>query len=125
MLRPIFETLFSPSEDCGHHTRAATSVHHGDNPQGLFIRRVRDQVFVNDDEAQRTRGQVRAFVALMRKRHKPSNGVKYLLSNTTGRSRAIVRDKCPNIGDVLGRERVKVKTPRHGYSFLRISSSRW
>ena len=48
------QKLFSVSKDCGHDARAAASVHHGDDPEGLFIRRVGNEIFTNDDEAQRT-----------------------------------------------------------------------
>lgn len=50
-------------------------MHHGDDPQGPFIRRIGNQVFTCQSEAQRPRSKVRAFVALMGKRHKPANGV--------------------------------------------------
>jgi hypothetical protein len=52
----------------------------------------------------------------MWKRHKTANGRKYVLSNAPGGSRIILRDKLPNIGDVLGREGVKVESPCHSLS---------
>jgi hypothetical protein len=109
VLRTRVRWSFSTSENGGHHARVAPSVHHGHNPQGLLVRRIRNQVFAYNGKAQGARSQVRAPVALMRKTYKPANGGKSVLSNTAGSLRTILRDKCPNVGDVLGRKRVKSK----------------
>jgi hypothetical protein len=117
--------LLPVSKDCGDGARAATSMQHCDNPQGLFIRRIGDQVFTNNDEAQGARCQVWAFVALMRKSHQSTDSFKHFLAKTPSPLRTILRDERPYFCNVLGRKGVKVKTPRHGYSFLRTSSSFW
>ena len=44
--------LFSFSQNRGHHARVAASVQYRDNPQGLFVRRIGDQVFTYDGEPQ-------------------------------------------------------------------------
>ena len=56
--------LLSASENCGHQPGATPCVHDGDNPEGPFLRRVGNQVFTYQNEAQRSRGEVRASVAL-------------------------------------------------------------
>jgi hypothetical protein len=71
-------SLLPASEDRGYGARAAPSVHYRDNPQGLFLRCVGDQVFTYKNEAQRPRTEIRASVAPMGKNHKPADGVKNL-----------------------------------------------
>src|SRR5579863_5019642 len=100
----------SASEDCGHEARAAASVHHGDNPERLFIRRVGNEVVADDREPQGARGKVRPFVALVRKGHKAANAAQYVLAHATGRERVTFRDKFPNFGDVQCGEGMKVKS---------------
>ena len=56
--------LLPASQDRGHDPRAAPPVHHRDDPQGLFFRRVGNQIFTHRNEAQGPSGEVRAFVAL-------------------------------------------------------------
>src|SRR6266702_4280393 len=51
------------SQDRGHDTRTAASVHDRDNPQGLFLRSVGNQVFAHKSEPQRPRTEVGASVA--------------------------------------------------------------
>jgi len=50
-------------KDRGHHAGVAPPVHHGDDPKGLFLRRVGDQIFTHRNEAQGPSGEVGAFVA--------------------------------------------------------------
>jgi hypothetical protein len=73
------------------------SVRHSDNPQGFFIRRVRNQVIVNRNKAEGARGQIWASAALMRKAHQRPNGAKHVLSNTPSSLRAVTSDKSPNV----------------------------
>ena len=49
-------------------------------------------------------------MTLMRKMYKAANGVEYLFAYAPGGYRVIFRDEFPNIGDVLRREGMKVKT---------------
>jgi hypothetical protein len=63
-------------------------VHHGDNPKGLFLGRVGNQIFAHQNEAEGPRGEVGALVALIWKWN---------------------CDVFPNLGDVLRRKRVKAK----------------
>jgi len=51
-------------------------MHHSHNPQRLFVRCVGDRIFTYPDEAQRSRSQVQASVALTRKRNQGLNGVE-------------------------------------------------
>lgn len=44
--------LLPASEDHGHHARAAASVYHCDNPQRFLLRRVGNQIFAHQNEAQ-------------------------------------------------------------------------
>ncbi len=44
--------LAAASEDCGDRAGVTASMHHRDDPQGLFVRRVGDQIFMHQDEAQ-------------------------------------------------------------------------
>jgi hypothetical protein len=91
-------------------------MHHGHDPQRLFIGRVRDETLPYDGKTKRPRGQIRAAVALMWERHETADGSKYVFLNAPGGSRIILRDEGPNLGEVLGRERVKVETPCHSLS---------
>jgi hypothetical protein len=68
-------------------------MHDCDNPQWLFLRRVSNQVFVNDSEAQRTRGEVRASVALVRKRNKSTNTVQNCRNQTVGGIEIVIADE--------------------------------
>ena len=68
--------LLSASEDRRHNAGVASSMHHSHNPQRLFVRCVGDRIFTYPDEAQRSRSQVQASVALTRKRNQGLNGVE-------------------------------------------------
>jgi hypothetical protein len=43
--------LFPTAQDRRHHAGIAPSVHHGNNPKGLFFRRVGNQIFTHRNEA--------------------------------------------------------------------------
>ena len=74
------------SEDCGHHAGVAPSVHHGDNPQRLFFRRVGNQIFTHRNEAEGPSGEVGALVADIGKMEpRRDHGVKDFLTHTVGR----------------------------------------
>jgi hypothetical protein len=61
--------LFSAPQNRGHDTRAAASVHYGNDPQRLFVWRICDQIFVYQSEPQGPGGKIRASMALLRKGH--------------------------------------------------------
>jgi hypothetical protein len=84
-------------------------------PEGLFFRRVGNQVFAHQKEAERLRSEVRAFVALIGKRNHGANSAKNIFAHTAGRKGIIFRDVFPNLGDVLRRKRMKAKTLLSGY----------
>jgi hypothetical protein len=73
------------------------SVYHCDNPQGLFVRRIGNQIFVNDDKSQRARGQVRASMALMRERHQRSDGVKDFRYEPISSIEIVVANEFPDL----------------------------
>ena len=52
--RPWWMRSFPASQNRGHNAGTAPSVHYRHNPQGLFIRRIGDQVFMYQNEAQRS-----------------------------------------------------------------------
>ena len=80
-----------------------------------FSSGVGDQVFTHQNEAERPRSEVGAFVALIRKWNHRANSAEDLLSDTTSRERAILRDVFPNLGYVLRRKRMKPKALLRGH----------
>jgi hypothetical protein len=59
-------------------------VYNRDNPQGLFVRRVGNQIVADQKEPQRPGTEVRASVALMGKSQKPANGIENLRHDPVG-----------------------------------------
>ena len=87
----------------------------GDNPEGLFFRRLGNQVFTHQNEPERPGGEIRALVALIGKRNHGANFAKNFLAHTTGGKRVIFRDVFPNPDDVLRRKRMKSKARLSGH----------
>src|ERR1700693_4539630 len=73
-------------------------------------------------------GEVRSLVSLVRKRYQLLNGVQDVFTHAPGGQRIILKDKFPNVSDVLCRARVKSKTLlgiHFEERFFSSSSSRW
>src|SRR6516162_2344102 len=85
-------------------------MHHGDNPQGFFIRRVGYQIVPDSNEAQRTGGKVWACVASIWKCNKAANSGVDFFKHTSSSKRVIGCDIFPDLRDILGCERMKDKT---------------
>ena len=83
-------------------------MHDGDNPQGLFLRRVGNQIFSHHDEAQGPSGKVRALVAHIGKRHQGANGGKNFRNHPVGGVEVISANELPNFGKVETGFRVEV-----------------
>ena len=66
-----------------------------DNPEGLFFRRVGNQVFTDKNEAERPRSEVRTLVALIGKWNHSANPGKDFLAQAAGGKRVIFRDRIP------------------------------
>ena len=64
--KPRGGLFLSASENCGHHARAAPSVHHCDNPKRPLIGSVGDQVIPDQFEAKRAAREFRSEKATMR-----------------------------------------------------------
>ncbi len=83
--------------------------------KGHFCRRISNQIFTYQDEPERPRSQVRAFVAPIGKSNRGANPAKDFLSHTTGCNRIIFRNVFLNPGDILCRKRMKAKVPLRGH----------
>lgn len=102
-------------------------MHHGNHPQGAFLRRIGNQVFAHPCEAQRPRGEVGASVPLMRERHQCPDGVEEFLPDTSRGERIIRSYEFPNVGDVSRREGMKIEALTRAHRcecFFSNSSSR-
>ena len=71
-----------------------------DNPQGLFVGRVGNQVFANQKKPQRQMGEVRSFVTLTWKRHCPGNGRQDFRDHAVGSVQVIHTNEFPNLVEV-------------------------
>jgi hypothetical protein len=71
-----------------------------DNPQGLFVGRVGDQVFVNQKKPQGPLGEVRSFVALIGKRHSRGNGRQDFGDHSIGCVQVIGTNEFPNLVEI-------------------------
>jgi hypothetical protein len=106
--------LFAASQDRGHHARAAATVHNGHNPQGLFVGHVGNHIFPHQLETQRTRGQVRAAVALVGSMHQGTDGIKDLRNHPVGGIWIVGCDILADLVDVDVRFRVESVTAHTG-----------
>jgi hypothetical protein len=87
---PRYPLCFPVSQDGGHDAGITARVDHRDNPQGLFLGCIGAQVFMDKNEPQRPRSQVRPPVSLMGKSHETAKGVKYLGHDPVGRVRVFL-----------------------------------
>jgi hypothetical protein len=83
-------------------------VQHCDNPQGLFLRRVGNQVFTHHDEVQRAGSEVRALVADAGERNKGIYGINYFRNQPVGSVRIVRRNELPNLVEVNPDFRVEI-----------------
>ena len=100
--------LLSTSQDRGHYAWVAPSVHHGDNPKGLFLRRARNQIFTNRNEAQGPSGKVGALAADMREGDKRIYRVNDFRDQPVGGFGIIRSDEVPNLVKIATDFRVEV-----------------
>jgi hypothetical protein len=111
----------SASENSRHHARAASSVHHRDNPQRFSVGHVGNHIFVHRGKAQRARSQVRAFVALVRERDKGVDAGQNIRNQLVGGVEIIVGDKIPNLIKVPRRLQVEVVAAHEPYCDRRVA----
>ena len=83
-------------------------MHDSDNPEGLFVRRVGNQVFAYQNEAHGPRSEVRAFVALIGKWNQSPNGCENFRNRSVGGVEIIRANELPNLVEVNTGFRVKV-----------------
>jgi hypothetical protein len=105
-----FRFLLPTSQNGGHHTRVAMRVHNRDHPQRFFVGRVGDQIFAHDNEPQRPRGEVRAPMAAVGKRHHGANGVQNFGNYPVGRVQLIRRDIVPNLIKVVRSDEKRIRS---------------
>lgn len=74
---------------------------YGDNDERLLFGRVSDEVIADHLEAERSHGQIRSFVAHVRKFRNVSDGREDFLAKISGSGCAVCGDELPNFGDVL------------------------
>ena len=79
----------------------------GNDQQGLFIRRVGDQVFPHCPEPQRPGGQIGTSLALMGKRHESADGFVNFIAHPVGSIQAVGGDVFPDVLQVIVCRRVK------------------
>src|SRR5208283_1216691 len=84
----------------GHQPRAASSMQNCDNPQGIFVRRVGDQVLANQKKPKGPLGEVRTFVALSWKRRCGRNGRYDFRDHAVGCVQVIRTNELPNLVEV-------------------------
>src|SRR6185369_7481146 len=98
-------------------------MHHGDHPQGLFIRRVSDQVIPKADEPQGSVRQVRPAVTGVGKRNQIFNGAVNLVNDAMGRFRAVLSNVDRDFINVGEGFRMKLVTEAV-HARLRLASMR-
>jgi hypothetical protein len=98
-----------------------------DHNERGFIGRVSKKVIPEDPKSQWPNCEIRAFVALIRKRYKLADCAQYFFADAVGSHWTFPRDEFPYFGDVMRRARVEVKTLpsiHFGERCLSSSSSR-
>jgi hypothetical protein len=80
-------------------------MQHSEHHKRLFVWCVGDDVVAYGLEPQGLCGEVRSLVSLVRKRYQLANGVQDVFTHAPGGQRIILKDKFPNVGDVLCRAR--------------------
>ena len=96
------------SENGGHGARVAVAMKSGNDPQRTFIRRTGDQAVPNSLETRGVAGEIRAAVALMRKRNQSSYRVLKFIHDAKRRIRTVLADvdrSLVNIGEGFGVKR--------------------
>jgi hypothetical protein len=88
-------------QDSCHNPWTAAAVDHGDNQQGLLVRRVGDQIITDSLKAQRSCGEIGPLVTLVRKGHEVPNGSRDVLTEARGRGGVVLSNELPDFGDVL------------------------
>ena len=72
-------------------------MHHREDPQGLLFRSVGNQVLACQSEAERTRGEIRAAMALIGKGNQPTNGCQNFRDHPVGSVEIIGAYEFPNL----------------------------
>src|ERR1022692_997409 len=104
----LVETLFSASQNRRHDSRIAASVQGGDNPQWFFLWRVGDQIIADQGKPQGSRGEVRAFIAPVRKGSQSIDGGQNLPDHPVNGIKIIRRDESPNLVEIVDGSGVKI-----------------
>ncbi len=79
-----------------------------DNPEGLLVGRIGDQVFADQNEAQGPRSEIRALVAHIGERNHSIHGVNNFRNQPVGGVGTIRRNELPNLVEVNPDFRVEI-----------------
>jgi hypothetical protein len=78
-------------------------MQHGEHHKRLFVWCVGDDVVAYGLEPQGLCGELRSLVSWVRKRHQLANRVQNVFTHAPCGQSIILKDKFPNVGDVLCR----------------------
>jgi hypothetical protein len=76
-------------------------VYRGDYPQWFFLRRVGDQIIADHGKPEGARGEVRAFMAPVRKGYEGTDCGQKLPDHPVSSVKIIRRDESPNLVEIL------------------------
>ena len=98
--------LFSSSENCGENVRAAPPVKHRNNPEGMLVRGISNQVVTHSPESKRAIGQVGPSMTDVWRGNQLVNRGKKIFADPTSCKGTISCNKFPDVCEILGSLRV-------------------
>src|SRR5690348_11652586 len=101
---------FSAAQGSCHYSRITAAVNHGDDNDGILVRRVSNEIIADELKAKRTRGEIRALMSEMRKLGELTDGLQNFLAKTCCRSGIVGCNELPYFGDVLRCAGMKIES---------------